>query len=180
MTREKFQNIEEWGQLFTIFGTPVYQEFLAGKRELTCTAWAIPTYNVRGWKAPCYLMTDGHYPTYREMLEQVRWEKYGVVDGVARDPRCENCMVHCGYDPSGALGTNYQRGDNWKNFRYNFGRRPRPVEPSPDLERRAFNGTSIGKGHLAEAKAAINEASSCGTVAESAADQPSTVGGECR
>jgi MoaA/NifB/PqqE/SkfB family radical SAM enzyme len=180
MTREKFQNIEDWGQLFTIFGTPVYQEFLAGKRELTCTAWAIPTYNVRGWKAPCYLMTDGHYPSYREMLEQVRWEKYGVVDGVARDPRCENCMVHCGYDPSGALGTNYQRGDNWKNFRYNFGRRPRPVEPSPDLERRAFNGTSVGKGHLAEAKAAINEASSCGTVAESAADQPSTVGGECR
>jgi MoaA/NifB/PqqE/SkfB family radical SAM enzyme len=57
LTRDKFRNIERWGQLFTIFGTPVYQEFLAGKRELTCTAWAIPTYNVRGWKAPCYLMT---------------------------------------------------------------------------------------------------------------------------
>ena len=62
MTREKFAKIEEWGKRFTIFGTPVYQEFLAGKRELTCTAWAIPTRNVRGWKAPCYLMTDGHYP----------------------------------------------------------------------------------------------------------------------
>src|SRR6185436_611158 len=63
MTREKFSRIEDWGRLFTIFGTPVYQEFLAGKRELTCTAWAIPTRNVKGWKAPCYLMTDGHYPT---------------------------------------------------------------------------------------------------------------------
>jgi MoaA/NifB/PqqE/SkfB family radical SAM enzyme len=157
MTREKFQDIERWGQAFTIFGTPVYQEFLAGKRELTCTAWAIPTYNVKGWKAPCYLMTDGHYPTYREMLEQVRWDKYGVVDGVARDPRCENCMVHCGYDPSGALGTNYQRGDNWKNFKYNFSQRPQPFPASAELERRAFNGASIGKGHLAEAKAAINE-----------------------
>jgi MoaA/NifB/PqqE/SkfB family radical SAM enzyme len=50
MTREKFQDIERWGQAFTIFGTPVYQEFLAGKRELTCTAWAIPTYNVKGWR----------------------------------------------------------------------------------------------------------------------------------
>jgi len=159
MTREKFRDIERWGRLFTIFGTPVYQEFLAGKRELTCTAWAIPTFNVRGWKAPCYLMTDGHYPSYREMLEQVRWEKYGVVDGVARDPRCENCMVHCGYDPSGALGTNYQRGDNWKNFRYNFGRRPRPVPASPTLAERAFNGASVGRGHLAEAKAAINQES---------------------
>ena len=39
------------------------------------------------------------------MLEKVDWNKYGVVDGVARDPRCENCMVHCGYDPSGALST---------------------------------------------------------------------------
>ncbi len=157
MTRAKFKDIEKWGQAFTIFGTPVYQEFLAGKRELTCTAWAIPTYNVKGWKAPCYLMTDGHYATFREMLEQVRWDKYGVVDGVARDPRCENCMVHCGYDPSGALGTNYQRGDNWKNFKYNFWPRPEPVPASPELEQRAFNGASIGKGHLAEAKAAINE-----------------------
>ncbi|MEP6663387.1 MAG: DUF3463 domain-containing protein, partial [Verrucomicrobiota bacterium] len=102
MTRQKFGKIQEWGKRFTIFGTVAYQEFLAGKRELTCTAWAIPTRNVKGWKAPCYLMTDGHYPHYHEMLEKVDWNKYGVVDGVARDPRCENCMVHCGYDPSGA------------------------------------------------------------------------------
>jgi MoaA/NifB/PqqE/SkfB family radical SAM enzyme len=153
LTREKFSRIQEWGRLFTIFGTPVYQEFLAGKRELTCTAWAIPTRNVRGWKAPCYLMTDGHYPTYGEMLEKVDWDRYGVVDGVARDPRCENCMVHCGYDPSGALGTSYQRGDHWKNFRYNFGRRPEPFQGGGRVH--AFNGASIGKGHLAEAKAAL-------------------------
>ena len=154
MTREKFKDIERWGQMFTIFGTPVYQEFLSGKRELTCTAWAIPTRNIRGWKAPCYLMTDGHYPTYREMLDKVEWDKYGVVDGVARDSRCENCMVHCGYDPSGALGTNYQKGDNWKNFKYNFGAKPLPYARGNEVL--AFNGVSIGKGHLAEAKAAIN------------------------
>src|SRR5437870_620275 len=148
MTRKKFAKIQEWGKHFTIFGTPVYQEFLAGKRELTCTAWAIPTYNIRGWKAPCYLMTDGHYDGYQEMLTKVNWEKYGVVDGVARDPRCENCMMHCGYDPSGALGTNYQPGDNWKNFRYNFGAKPKPYPASSELTKRAFDGFSIGKGHL--------------------------------
>jgi hypothetical protein len=65
-------------------------------------------------------------------------------------------MVHCGYDPSGALGTNYQRGDNWKNFRYNFGSKPKPFPASPELVKRAYNGVSVGKGHLAEAKAAIN------------------------
>ena len=157
MTRGKFQKIEDWGKLFTIFGTPVYQEFLAGKRELTCTAWAIPTRNIRGWKAPCYLMTDGHYPHYSEMVDKVDWESYGVYEGVARDPRCENCMVHCGYDPSGALGTNYQTGDNWKNIKYNFGPKPKPYQDGHRVL--AFNGASIGKGHLAQARAAINTAS---------------------
>ncbi|MCL5096232.1 MAG: DUF3463 domain-containing protein [Candidatus Omnitrophica bacterium] len=153
MTHLKFARIEEWGKRFTIFGTPVYQEFLAGKRDLTCTAWAIPTRNVKGWKAPCYLITDGHYGSYREMLERVDWTRYGVVNGVTRDSRCENCMVHCGYDPSGALGTNYQKGDTWKNIKYNFRRRPRPAHNGKAVL--AFNGFSIGKGHLTEAEAPI-------------------------
>jgi hypothetical protein len=121
---------------------------------MTCTPWAIPTRNIRGWKAPCYLMTDGHYAGYHEMLEKVDWNKYGVVNGIARDPRCENCMVHCGYDPSGALGRHNQRGDNWKNIKYNFGPKPKPYREGSKVN--AFNGVSIGKGHLAEAKAAIN------------------------
>jgi hypothetical protein len=98
-------------------------------------------------------MTDGHYDHYQEMLEKVDWTKYGVVDGIARDPRCENCMVHCGYDPSGALGTNYKAGDNWKNFKYNFSPRPEPFKEGREIK--AFNGVSIGQGHLAEAKAAV-------------------------
>ena len=52
MTKEKFKNIREWGDRYTFFGTPIYFDFLAGKRELTCSAWAIPTRNIRGWKAP--------------------------------------------------------------------------------------------------------------------------------
>jgi hopanoid biosynthesis associated radical SAM protein HpnH len=155
MTREKFKDIESWGKKFTIFGTPVYQEFLSGKRELRCSAWAIPTRNVRGWKAPCYLMTDGHYSSYSELLEKVQWEKYGVVNGETRDPRCKECMVHCGYDPSGALGVDAKPGDMWKNISYNFGKKPAPYKQGANVL--AFNGVSIGKGHLAEAKRAINE-----------------------
>jgi hypothetical protein len=64
-------------------------------------------------------------------------------------------MVHCGYDPSGALGTNYQKGDNWKNFRYNFSAKPKPY--AEGFKVNAFNGVSVGKGHLAEAKAAVNK-----------------------
>ena len=68
MTIEKFKKIEEWMGRYTLFGTPIYFEFLAGKRDLSCSAWAIPTRNIRGWKGPCYLMTDAHYSSYAELL----------------------------------------------------------------------------------------------------------------
>jgi len=152
---QKFANILDWGKKYTIFGTPVYQEFLAGKRDLTCTAWAIPTRNVVGWKSPCYLITDAHYKTYKEMLEKTDWDKYGVVDGVVRDPRCENCMVHCGYDPSGALGTNYKRGDTLKNIIYNFSPRPKPAAEGAKVN--AFNGDSLNVQESKDAEKLINK-----------------------
>jgi hypothetical protein len=175
MTREKFAKIQEWGERFTIFGTVVYQEFLAGKRELSCTAWAIPTRNVKGWKAPCYLMTDGHYKRYQEMLDTVDWNKYGVVDGIARDPRCENCMVHCGYDPSGALSSNPR--DNWKNLKYNFASKPQPYYEGRKIN--AFNGVSAGRGHLAEAKAAVNAGLAGAKSAFQNNGHDSSAGGAC-
>lgn len=125
-TREKFARAVEWGRDFPILGTPVYLEFLAGLRDLSCSAWAIPTRNIRGWKGPCYLMTDGHYASYRELLEQTDWTKLGVVDGVARDSRCENCMVHCGYEPSASLGIGAHPGDLWKTLKFTFGPKPKP------------------------------------------------------
>jgi MoaA/NifB/PqqE/SkfB family radical SAM enzyme len=170
LTQEKFARIEEWGRRFSVLGTPVYQEFLAGKRDLTCTAWAVPTRNAHGWRAPCYLMADGHYPTYRRMLEEVDWDKYGVVDGVARDRRCQNCMVHCGYDPSGALGVNYQKGDTWKNIKYNLGPRPKPCPEGRLVE--AFDGCSAGKGHLAAARAAGSAPAADGTSNQELAPAP--------
>ncbi len=147
-TIEKFANAVEWGRKFPIFGTPIYLEFLAGKRDLSCSAWAIPTRNIRGWKGPCYLMTDGHFPTYKALLKQIDWNKYGVVNGVARDSRCENCMVHCGYEPTASLGLQSKPGDLLKNIRFNFGARPKPVS-AEGIE--AFNGHSAGKGHASAA-----------------------------
>jgi len=95
-------------------------------------------------------MTDGHYKTYDELLEKTTWEKYGVVKGVARDPRCENCMVHCGYEPTASLGLEAQPGDTWKNIRYNFGAKPRPELEGASVI--AHNGVSIGNGHLTGVK----------------------------
>lgn len=155
LTIEKFAKAREWGDRYRLFGTPIYLDFLAGQRDLTCSAWAIPTRNVRGWKGPCYLMTDAHYTTYAELLEKTAWEKYGVVDGVARDPRCENCMVHCGYEPSATLGRDAQPGDTWANVKFNFGALPRPDERGREVQ--PFNGVSAGRGHLTGQPAPVTE-----------------------
>jgi MoaA/NifB/PqqE/SkfB family radical SAM enzyme len=136
-TREKFARAIEWGEKYPILGTPIYLEFLAGTRDLTCSAWAIPTRNIRGWKGPCYLMTDGHYSSYRELLERTDWTSLGVVNGIAKDPRCENCMVHCGYEPTASLGLESKSGDLWKTIKFTFGPRPAPVSAEGV---HAFNG----------------------------------------
>src|SRR3989441_4250717 len=156
MTVQKFQKIEEWMNRYTFFGTPIYFEFLAGKRDLTCSAWAIPTRNIRGWKGPCYLMTDAHYSSYAELLEKVQWDKYGVVNGVARDGRCENCMVHCGYEPTASLGLQAKPGDTWKNVRFNFGPRPQRAEDGREVD--AFTGVTSGNGHITGKSAQTNGA----------------------
>lgn len=145
MTKEKFKNIRAWGEKYTLFGTPIYLDFLAGRRELTCSAWAIPTRNVRGWKGPCYLMTDAHHASYRDLLEKTPWEKYGVVNGNARDPRCENCMVHCGYEPSATLGRDAQPGDTWANIAFNFGKRPAVRIEGAGVD--PYDGVTAGNGH---------------------------------
>jgi hypothetical protein len=141
-TIEKFSKAKSWGKRFRLLGTPIYWEFLTGDRDLTCSAWAIPTRNVSGWKAPCYFLTDGkgHYGSYAEMLKDVDWDRYGVVDGAARNPHCENCMTHCGYEPTAALGLNSRPGDTWKNILFNFGPRPNPKGKVVLSE--VFNGVS--------------------------------------
>ena len=107
---QKFREAEKLLSRFPLNTSPIYLEFLRGQRQLTCTAWGNPTYNTQGWKGPCYLITDSHHRTFDEFIAQVPWEKYGY----GKDPRCEDCMVHCGYEPSAALGVNRQLGDSLK------------------------------------------------------------------
>ena len=112
--REKFRQVCQLLEKYNLMTSPIYLEYLRGERELMCTAWGNPTYNPRGWKGPCYLMTDAHHETFQEFIEKTPWEKYGR----GRDPRCQDCMVHVGYEPSAVLGAHRKLGDNWKMLKW--------------------------------------------------------------
>lgn len=78
--------------------SPFFMEFLEGKREYECTPWGMPAYNVFGWQKPCYLLTnEGYVKTFKEYMEATEFEKYGTKSG---NPKCANCMTHCGYEPT--------------------------------------------------------------------------------
>ena len=77
--------------------SPLFFEFLMGKRNYACTPWGMPTYNVFGWQKPCYLLQDGYTDTFQELMDSTDWENYGTESG---NTKCANCMVHSGYEAS--------------------------------------------------------------------------------
>jgi hopanoid biosynthesis associated radical SAM protein HpnH len=81
--------------------SPLFLDFLEGKVDFQCTAWGIPSYSLMGWQKPCYLMSDGYVSTYKELVETTDWDAYGR----GRDPRCDNCMAHCGYEPTAVIAS---------------------------------------------------------------------------
>ena len=77
------------------YNNPLYLNFLQGQREYQCTAWSNPTYTVMGWRKPCYPLADEHVDHVEELYDPKLWEEQY---GVGRDPRCANCMMHCGFE----------------------------------------------------------------------------------
>src|SRR5437870_6029211 len=90
--------------------SPLFLQFLMGKRDFECTPWGNPTYNLFGWQRPCYLLQEGYAATFEELLETTRWENYGRRSG---NEKCRDCMVHCGYEPSAVHHT----FASWRGFR---------------------------------------------------------------
>ena len=82
--------------------SPLFLEFLMGKRTYPCTPWGMPTYNVFGWQKPCYLLQDGYAESFAELLATTEWQNYGTESG---NPACANCMVHSGYEASAVNAT---------------------------------------------------------------------------
>jgi hopanoid biosynthesis associated radical SAM protein HpnH len=81
----------EW----TFNHSSLFLDFLAGNQSYACTPWSNPTYNVFGWQRPCYLLSDeGYAPTYKSLIQDTEWDKYGIGNNV----KCNNCMAHCGFE----------------------------------------------------------------------------------
>jgi len=77
--------------------SPLFMEFLMGKLHLECTPWGNPCYTLFGWQKPCYLLQEGYADSWQELLNDTQWENYGRASG---NSKCQNCMVHCGYEPT--------------------------------------------------------------------------------
>lgn len=89
--------------------SPLFLEFLRGNFDLECTPWGNPTYNLFGWQKPCYLIQEGYAATFKELMETTEWKNYGHRSG---NEKCQDCMVHCGYEPSAVNAT----FTTWRGF----------------------------------------------------------------
>lgn len=90
-----FSEGKKRGSKWELNQSSLFLDYLAGNQTYQCTPWSNPTYNIFGWQRPCYLLVnEGYAQTYQELIEETDWDNYGA----GRNPKCDNCMAHCGYE----------------------------------------------------------------------------------
>ena len=110
----KFKRVRKLAEDYKIMNTPIYLDYLTGDRDLTCSPWTTVTRNPRGWKGPCYLITNGHYKTFAELHQATDWEFYRTK----QDFRCRDCKLHSGFEGTVALEVGKNLKDTWAMARY--------------------------------------------------------------
>lgn len=97
--RSVFTNKKKTKSKWPLSQSSLFLDFVCGNQGYQCSAWSMPCRNIFGWQKPCYLLVDeGYVPTFKELIEDTDWENYGV----GRNPKCANCMAHCGFEGSAA------------------------------------------------------------------------------
>jgi hopanoid biosynthesis associated radical SAM protein HpnH len=94
-----FRQILDPSKGFPFYNNPLYLDFLRGEREYGCAAWTTPTYTVRGWRKPCYILADEHTEDINELFDPKLWQRYGP----GKDRRCANCMMHSSFEGASIL-----------------------------------------------------------------------------
>ncbi|HXN86367.1 MAG TPA: adenosyl-hopene transferase HpnH, partial [Candidatus Binataceae bacterium] len=110
----KFKRVQKLSDSYKIINTPIYLDYLAGDRDLSCSPWTTVTRNPRGWKGPCYLITNGHYKTFEELHAATDWEYYRTK----QDIRCRDCKLHSGFEGTVALEFGKNLKDSWRMVRH--------------------------------------------------------------
>ncbi len=110
----KFQRVRKLADDYKLINTPLYLDFLVGERDLLCSPWTTVTRNPRGWKGPCYLITNGHYQTFKELHAATDWEYYRTK----QDIRCKDCRLHSGFEGTVALDFGKSLKDSWRVVRH--------------------------------------------------------------
>jgi hopanoid biosynthesis associated radical SAM protein HpnH len=103
-SKQLFRNVFRIGKKhkWRLNHSSLFLDFLAGNESYRCTPWGNPTRNVFGWQRPCYLLVDeGYAPTFKALIEETDWERYGT----GKNPKCANCMAHCGYETTAVNDT---------------------------------------------------------------------------
>src|SRR5699024_3037918 len=99
LSRNLFREEKKRGSDWSFNHSSLFLDFLAGNQTYQCTPWSMPTYNIFGWQKPCYLLVnEGYYQSFKELMEKTNWENWGT----GRNPKCDNCMAHCGYEGTAA------------------------------------------------------------------------------
>ena len=82
------------GKNWVFTNSSLFLDFLAGNQTYECTPWSMPARTVFGWQKPCYLLGEGYVKTFKELMEDTKWDDYGV----GKYEKCADCMVHCGFE----------------------------------------------------------------------------------
>lgn len=117
-TKKLFDRIftigKERGSKWPFNHSPFFLDFLSGKIDYECTPWGNPNYSVLGWQKPCYLLGEGYVNSFKELLEDTEWDKYGKK---SKNPKCTDCMVHCGYEPTAVKDSTRNIANTWRSLK---------------------------------------------------------------
>jgi len=98
-TKQLFRSIfarGDKGRRWSFSQSTMFLDFLAGNQQYHCTPWGNPTRTYFGWQRPCYLLGEGYAASYKELMEDTDWDRYGT----GNYEKCADCMVHSGYEAS--------------------------------------------------------------------------------